>query len=88
MRKIQLYSSAPSENLGVSTLSFNVKGKTCTEVSELLDSKNVAVRSGLHCAPLAHSFLGTIEMGTVRASFSYFNTINQVDYACKIINSI
>lgn len=85
---IQLYSSVPHKNSAVSTLSFNVKGKTCTEVSEVLDSKNIAVRSGLHCAPIAHRFIGTGEMGTVRASFSNFNNINQVDYACKVICSI
>ena len=85
---IQLYSSAPHRNSAVSTFSFNVKGKTCTEVSEILDDKNIAVRSGLHCAPLAHRFIGTGEMGTVRVSFSNFNTSNQVDYACKTICSI
>lgn len=88
MPNIQLYSGAPSKNLDVSTLSFNVKGKTCTDVSEILDSKNIAVRSGLHCASLAHRFIGTGEMGTVRASFSNFNTINQVDYACKVLRNI
>lgn len=88
MPNILLYSSNPRKDFAVSTLSFNVKGKTCTEVSEILDSKNIAVRSGLHCAPLAHRFIGTSEMGTVRASFSNFNTLNQIDYACNVIYSI
>ncbi len=85
---IQLYSGVPRRNSAVPTLSFSVKGKTCTEVSEILDDKNIAVRSGLHCAPLAHRLIGTGEMGTVRASFSNFNTTDQVDYACKVIFSI
>lgn len=88
MPKIQLYSGIPLKNTSVPTISFNVKGKTCTEVSEILDENNIAVRSGLHCAPLAHRFIGTGEMGTVRASFSNFNTINQIDYACKVLDSI
>lgn len=88
MPYIQLYSSLPHKNTAVSTLSFNVKGKNCTEISELLDRKNIAVRSGLHCAPLAHKFIGTGEIGTVRASFSNFNTINQIDYACKVLIGI
>lgn len=88
MPNILLYSSAPRKDYAVPTLSFNVKGKACTEVSKLFDEKNIAVRSGLHCAPLAHGFLGTQEMGTVRASFSNFNTLNQIDYAGKILHSI
>ena len=87
MDNILLYSTKPQRNMAVSTLSFNVKGKTCTEVSELLDAKNIAVRSGLHCAPLAHRFIGTEEMGTVRASFSNFNTLNHIEYACKVLYS-
>ena len=88
MPNIQLYSNIPRKNMAVSTLSFNVKVKTCTEVSEVLDSKNIAVRSGLHCAPIAHRFIGSGESGTVRVSFSNFNTINQIDYACKVLYSI
>ena len=88
MPNIQLYSNIPRKNMAVSTLSFNVKGKTCTEVSEVLDSKNIAVRSGLHCAPIAHRFIGSGESGTVRVSFSNFNTINQINYACKVLYSI
>ena len=35
---------------------------------------NVALRSGLHCAPIAHSTAGTLEFGTIRISFGPFNT--------------
>ena len=38
----------------------------------------VAVRSGLHCAPLAHKTAGTLKTGTVRLSFSVFNTVEEV----------
>ena len=40
---------------------------------------DIAVRSGLHCASLAHQTLGTLNQGIVRASFSYFNTENEVN---------
>ena len=35
---------------------------------------NIAVRTGLHCAPLAHKFLGTYPAGTIRLSVSYFTS--------------
>jgi selenocysteine lyase/cysteine desulfurase len=36
----------------------------------------IMVRSGLHCAPLAHRTLGTFPAGTLRFSFGWFNTIS------------
>lgn len=55
-------------------LSFVVEGKDCEEVGEYLGRRQIAVRAGLHCAPYAHRTAGTLETGTVRASFSAFNT--------------
>jgi selenocysteine lyase/cysteine desulfurase len=43
---------------------------------------NVAVRGGLHCAPYAHETAGTLDTGTVRFSFSPFNTPGEVKKAC------
>lgn len=45
----------------------------------------VSNRCGLHCAPLAHKALGTFPQGTVRLSFSHFNTIGDVDYLLEAI---
>ena len=47
-------------------LSFNVENMHSEEVAEYLSEYGIAVRAGLHCAPLAHKKLGTIESGTVR----------------------
>lgn len=58
--------------------SFIVKGTDCERVGELLGRKGIAVRSGLHCAPLAHQTAGTLETGTVRMSFSAFNQMRQM----------
>lgn len=55
-------------------LSFQVAGMDCEEAARRLGAMGVAVRAGLHCAPLAHESAGTFEDGTVRASFSAFNT--------------
>ena len=57
-------------------------------VTQLLDRHQIAVRGGLHCAPLAHTFLGTQETGAVRASLGYFNTQEQVAYFLSVIKKI
>lgn len=75
------------ERVGV--LSFNIKGVDGVEAAnELSDKYNIAVRSGLHCAALAHKTLGTQKSGTIRMSFSYFNTKNEVKKAIDAIYEI
>lgn len=55
-------------------------------ISHLLSKNyNIMTRCGLHCAPSAHKTLKTFPQGTVRFSFSHFNTIEEIQYA---INSI
>lgn len=46
---------------------------------ELELNYGIMTRVGLHCAPLAHQSLGTFPRGTVRFSFSAFNTAKEVD---------
>ena len=60
-------------------LSFQVAGMDCEAVGEALSRRGIAVRAGLHCAPLAHESAGTLEAGTVRASVSDFNTPAEVE---------
>jgi len=67
----------PLDQVGV--LSFWVEGRDCEELGEGLARRGIAVRSGLHCAPLAHRTAGTLEHGTVRLSFSALNTLEQMD---------
>ncbi len=52
------------------TLSF-LPDTDCEEFAEALGAMGIAVRAGLHCAPLAHESAGTLESGTVRVSFGY-----------------
>jgi selenocysteine lyase/cysteine desulfurase len=52
------------------TVSF-VPPVDCEEVAAMLGKKGIAVRAGLHCAPLAHESAGTLETGTVRVSFGH-----------------
>ena len=50
------------------TVSF-VPGCDCEEAAERLARRGIAVRAGLHCAPLAHESAGTLTTGTIRVSF-------------------
>lgn len=58
-------------------LSFCVRGMDCEEAAQRLAARGVAVRAGLHCAPTAHRSAGTLEEGTVRVSFSAFNSVQE-----------
>lgn len=44
------------------------------KVAEVLDRRGIALRAGLHCAPLAHGSAGTLDGGTLRISPSAFTT--------------
>lgn len=60
----------------------------CEAFAEALSERGIAVRSGLHCAPLAHRTAGTLETGTVRFSFSPFNTRSQIGRVADICEKI
>ena len=66
--------AAPEEKQQAGVLSFRVKGRDPELMGEALAERGIAVRAGLHCAPLAHRSAGTLDTGTVRVSFSAFNT--------------
>jgi len=70
-------------------VSFNVAGAMPSEVGLLLDqSFGIMARPGLHCAPSAHRTLGTFPTGTVRFSFGWFNTPDEVDAAVEALREI
>ena len=59
-------------------LSFVPEHKDVEEIGGGLAESGIAVRSGIHCAPFAHRSAGTLDTGTVRLSFSDFNTREEV----------
>ena len=70
-------------------VSFNIKGSSAAEVCMILDkSFNIALRSGLHCAPDAHQVLGTLLGGTIRISPGYFNTKEEIETCLQAIGTI
>lgn len=52
----------------------------------LYNDYGIMTRCGLHCAPSAHQTLGTFPQGTIRFSFSYFNSLDDVRYTIDAIN--
>ena len=78
--------SSPEVQAGV--LSFRVAGRDCEEQGDALGSRGIALRAGLHCAPLAHETAGTLETGTLRASVSAFNTRREIDKFLQTLREI
>ena len=70
-------------------VSVNLGTEESGQVSDWLwEDYGIAVRAGAHCAPLMHKALGTEKQGSVRFSFSYFNTEEEVDVAIKALKEI
>ena len=60
------------------TLMFNIKGFSTATVGYELNKRDICVRAGFHCSPLAHKKLKTGDFGAVRIGFSLFNTQKEV----------
>jgi cysteine desulfurase family protein len=73
----------------IPVVSFNIIGMDPAAIALELDERyKIMSRSGLHCAPSAHKTIGTYPMGTVRFSFSYFNTREQIAKAIGALKKI
>ncbi|MBR1781791.1 MAG: aminotransferase class V-fold PLP-dependent enzyme [Oscillospiraceae bacterium] len=83
---VEVFASDHANQCGV--LSFRAEGWDCEELAQRLARRCVAVRAGLHCAPAAHRSAGTLETGTVRVSFSAFNTPAEVAAFSRILRDI
>ena len=73
----------------VGIVSCLIDGISSDSAGVLLNKYNIQVRTGLHCAPLAHQFLNTYPTGTIRFSVSYFTSekdFNELEQALDNIN--
>ncbi|MEN6391666.1 MAG: aminotransferase class V-fold PLP-dependent enzyme [Syntrophomonas sp.] len=85
IKTVKLYGPV-DEKKQTAVLSFNIGDMDCGEVSYLLDNDfGVVTRAGLHCAPLAHRTLGTLEVGSCRLSPGFFNTREDVEQVVKAV---
>ncbi len=86
--RIRIY-GVPDPSLRTAVIAFNLEGMDCGEVSLRLDREyGIITRSGLHCAPLAHQTLGTLEQGACRLSPGFFNTEDQIEKVIAAITNI
>ena len=70
-------------------LSLTIDGAEPGEVGAILDQAfNIGVRTGLHCAPVAHKTFGTFPLGTIRLSPGYYNTAEEIDFTLEAIEKI
>ena len=77
------------ENHGIGIVSCIFRGYAPDEIGRVLDERfDIAVRSGLHCAPRAHELLGTAPAGIVRFSLSYFNEQSDIDQLAEALTYI
>ena len=88
LNNIKVYGDFSSVNR-TPIVTFNIGNIDSGDIEqELIETYNISCRAGGHCAPLMHKALGTEKQGAVRFSFSYFNTIEEVEYAIKVIQQL
>lgn len=89
IENVIIYCAFNSENHNP-IISFNIKGFDSGDVGTMLDvDYNIACRTGLHCAPKVHVFLGTDKIhGSVRLSIGPYNTEEHIDKAIEAVKEI
>jgi cysteine desulfurase family protein len=88
MDGVALYGlKAPSPRAPI--VSFNIRGIDPAAVALELDERfQILSRPGLHCAPAAHRTIGSFPAGTIRFSFGYFNTEDQIRTAVEAVRRL
>ena len=84
---IMLYSPR-EEAARAGIVTFNVGDLPSSRAADLLAERGFAVRGGLHCAPGAHRFLGTLRRGAVRASVGHANTFEEIDRFVEAVRDL
>jgi cysteine desulfurase family protein len=85
---VELYGPPPGEGR-IGVLSLNIKGWEPEDVGDVLNyNHGIQVRTGLHCAPLAHKTIGTYPTGTVRLSAGYFTTPEDIRQAVRAVTTL
>jgi selenocysteine lyase/cysteine desulfurase len=84
---IHAHEAALTERTGV--VSLQTLTRELSEAAyELDDRYGIMTRVGLHCAPNTHKTLGSYPTGTIRFSFGYWNTAEEVDVALRALRAV
>lgn len=87
IERVRLFTPYPKEMDYAPVLSFSIDGTDSETVASYLDRQyHIAVRAGLHCAPLAHRHYGSEQGGTVRIAPSAFTTRQEMQILVNAVN--
>ncbi len=88
IEKVKVYCADKSiKTTSVVSLSFDDIDNAFV-ANSLEKDYGIITRTGLHCSSLAHQSMGTYPSGTVRFSFSYFNSFEEIDYCIDALENI
>lgn len=87
-RKVITYNKSFDYGKVAPVVSFNIDGVYSEDLVAKLNKYGIMTRGGLHCSPLAHTTMNTIEHGTVRVVPGAFNTINDINYLLNVIRKL
>lgn len=89
LKKVKLFLPDKYESI-FGMVSIGIKNYSSDDAGSILDDEySIYVRTGYHCAPLIHDFIGSMEYnGTVRISLNYFNTKNDIDLLINALESL
>ena len=72
----------------VGIVSCLIEGISSDSAGNIFDHQGISVRTGLHCAPLAHRFMGTYPAGTIRFSVNYFTSEEDFEQLIEALDFI
>lgn len=72
----------------VGIVSCLIEGISSDSAGNIFDRQGISVRTGLHCAPLAHKFMGTYPAGTIRFSVNYFTSEEDFELLIEALDFI
>lgn len=75
-------------NKSKSIISCKTNGFTSDEFGRILAERGIAVRTGLHCAPKAHEYIGSFPEGLIRFSISCLTKDNDFDILTEVLSSL
>lgn len=84
---LKVIGDSPKANY-VGIVSCVIDGISSDTAGQLFAERKIAVRTGLHCAPLTHKFIGTFPAGTIRLSTSYFTSDEDFKALRRVLDDI
>jgi cysteine desulfurase family protein len=88
IKGVRIYGPGDSKKQ-TAVIAFNIDDVDCGQLSMQLDYQyGIITRSGLHCAPLAHQVIGTLERGTCRFSPGYFTSKDEIKTVIRAIHDL